>query len=133
VILRVLFLAWLAASVGELNVRETGKRQPQSATITTSQQQGDEDLFPACSIVGPAAAAARAGYERVGSPCCSSCLEVGVSLLVVTGRKLLSITYCPAWQALPEYTEQCSTCCPRNHSSFARICGVKTGDRKTTR
>jgi len=41
-------------------------------------------------------------------------------------EKLLSITYYPAWQALPEYTEQCSACCPQSHSSFARICGVKT-------
>lgn len=69
-ILRVLFLAWLAASVGEPNVQETGKRQPQSATImnhdiAATRRRGRMDLFLECSIVGPAAAGSKRNWRWV--------------------------------------------------------------------
>lgn len=38
---------------------------------------------------------------------------------------LLSITYCPAWQSLPEYTAQQQCCCSHSPFSLARVCGVR--------
>lgn len=92
-------------------------------TSADDDDEDDDDFDKATEQEFPPSPTTSAPVWRLQSPFWS-----------LQSETLLSITYCSAWQALPEFTEQCTTaCCSKSPLSLARVCGVRTCGRAATK